>query len=88
MNISYGITVYNEADELNKLLEVLVHKTNSEDEIIVCIDDTNGEDDAVSFVLDSWTQQYAHSKLDVQTHRHLEGLLKSFLKPLCRQLTL
>ena len=63
MKISYGITVHNEADELNKLLEVLVHKTNSEDEIIVCIDDTNGEDDAVRFVLDSWTQQYAHSKM-------------------------
>ena len=63
MKISYGITVHNEADELNKLLEILVHKTNSEDEIIVCIDDTNGEDDAVRFVLDSWTQQYAHSKM-------------------------
>ena len=63
MNISYGITVYNEADELNKLLEVLVHKTDAEDEIIVCVDDTNGEDDAVRFVLDSWTQQYAHTKI-------------------------
>ena len=63
MNISYGITVYNEADELNKLLEILVHKTDAEDEIIVCVDDTNGEDDAVRFVLDSWTQQYAHTKI-------------------------
>ena len=63
MNISYGITVYNEADELNKLLEILVHKTDAEDEIIVCVDDTNGEDDAVRFVLDSWTQQYAHTKM-------------------------
>ena len=63
MNISYGITVYNEADKLNKLLEVLVHKTDAEDEIIVCVDDTNGEDDAVRFVLDSWTQQYAHTKM-------------------------
>ena len=63
MNISYGITVYNEADELNKLLEVLVHKTDAEDEIIVCVDDTNGEDDAVRFVLDSWTQQYVHTKI-------------------------
>jgi glycosyltransferase involved in cell wall biosynthesis len=63
VNISYGITVYNEADELNKLLEILVHKTDAEDEIIVCVDDTNGEDDAVRFVLDSWTQQYAHTKM-------------------------
>ena len=37
MKISYGITVHNEADELNKLLEILVHKTNSEDEIIKAI---------------------------------------------------
>ena len=59
MNISYGITVCNEADELNRLLEVLIHKTDKEDEIVICVD---GDDDKVRFVLDSWTQQYAHSK--------------------------
>ncbi|MAH44024.1 hypothetical protein CL614_09980 [archaeon] len=59
MNISYGITVCNEADELNRLLEVLIHKTDEEDEIVICVD---GDDDGVRFVLDSWTQQYAHSK--------------------------
>ena len=59
MKISYGITVHNEADELNKLLEILVHKTDEEDEIVICVD---GEDDGVRFVLDSWTQQYAHIK--------------------------
>jgi len=59
VKISYGITVHNEADELNKLLEILVHKTDSEDEIVICVD---GEDDGVRFVLDSWTQQYAHTK--------------------------
>ena len=60
MKISYGITVHNEADELNKLLEILVHKTDTEDEIVICVD---GDDDAVRFVLDSWTQQYAHTKM-------------------------
>ena len=60
MKISYGITVYNEADELNRLLEILVHKTDEEDEIVICVD---GEDDGVRFVLDSWTQQYAHAKM-------------------------
>ena len=59
MKISYGVTVHNEEKELNKLLEVLVHKTDSEDEIVICVD---GEDDGVRFVLDSWTQQYAHIK--------------------------
>ena len=60
MKISYGITVYNEEDELNRLLEILVHKTDKEDEIVVCVD---GDDDGVRFVLDSWTQQYAHAKM-------------------------
>ena len=60
MKISYGITVHNEADELNRLLEILIHKTDAEDEIVVCVD---GDDDAVRFVLDSWTQQYAHTKM-------------------------
>ena len=59
MNIRYGITVYNEADELNRLLEILIHKTDEEDEIVICVD---GDDDGVRFVLDSWTQQYAHAK--------------------------
>ena len=59
MNISYGITVCNEADELNKLLEILIHKTDKEDEIVICVD---GDDGGVRFVLDSWTQQYGHSK--------------------------
>ena len=60
MKISYGITVHNEADELSRLLDILIHKTDEEDEIVICVD---GEDDGVRFVLDSWTQQYAHAKM-------------------------
>ena len=60
MKISYGITVHNEDDELNRLLEILIHKTDAEDEIVICVD---GDDDGVRFVLDSWTQQYAHAKM-------------------------
>ena len=70
MKISYGITVHNEADELNKLLEILIHKTDKEDEIVICVD---GEDDAVEFVLQSWTQQYGHDKLIRVYQRKLEG---------------
>ena len=69
MQISYGITVHNEADELNKLLEILVHKTDKEDEIVICVD---GDDDAVRFVLDSWTQQYADKKTIKVYQRKLE----------------
>ena len=62
MKISYGITVHNEADELNRLLEILIHKTDPEDEIVICVD---GEDDAVEHVLRSWVQQYGHEDMKV-----------------------
>jgi len=70
VKISYGITVHNEADELNKLLEILIHKTDAEDEIVICVD---GDDDGVRFVLDSWTQQYAHAKMVKVYQRKLDG---------------
>ena len=70
MKISYGITVHNEADELNKLLEILIHKTDPEDEIVICVD---GDDDGVRFVLDSWTQQYAHAKMIKVYQRKLDN---------------
>ena len=70
MKISFGITVHNEADELNKLLEFLIHKTPESDEIVICVD---GDDDEVRFVLDSWTQQYAHTKTIKIYQRKLEG---------------
>ena len=70
MKISYGITVHNEADELNRLLEILIHKTDKEDEIVICVD---GEDDGVRFVLDSWCQQYGHNKLIKVYQRKLNG---------------
>jgi len=70
MKISYGITVHNEADELNKLLEILIHKTDTEDEIVICVD---GDDDEVRFVLDSWAQKYADKKLIKIYQRKLDG---------------
>ena len=70
MKISYGITVHNEADELNKLLEILIHKTDVEDEIIICDDFSNKE---TQFVIQSWAQQYGHNKVIKVYKRHLEG---------------
>ena len=55
MKISYGITVHNEADELNKLLEILVHKTDKEDEIVVCVD---GDDEKVEAVLGEFLSEH------------------------------
>ena len=70
MKISYGITVYNEEDELNKLLNILIHKTDVEDEIVVCVD---GDDDGVRFVLDSWVQEFAHAKTIKVYQRKLDN---------------
>ena len=70
MKISYGITVHNEHEELNKLLEVLVHKTDSEDEIVICID---GNDEKVQEVITSWVQQYGSNKDIIVYNRKLDG---------------
>jgi len=75
LKISYGITVHNEADELNKLLEILIHKTDKEDEIVICVD---GNDEKVQEVITSWVQQYASDKVDkikdiIVYNRKLDG---------------
>ena len=72
MKISYGITVHNEADELNRLLEILIHKTDKEDEIVICVD---GEDDRVQEEITSWVQQYGHEDMTTINvyQRKLEG---------------
>jgi glycosyltransferase involved in cell wall biosynthesis len=72
LKISYGITVHNEADELNKLLEILIHKTDKEDEIVICDDYS---DDETQFVIQSWVQQYGHDDMKVIKvyQRKLEG---------------
>ena len=70
MKISYVITAHNEADELNKLLEFLIHKTQPDDEIVICDDFS---DDDTQFVLQSWSQQYADAKVIKHYERKLEG---------------
>jgi glycosyltransferase involved in cell wall biosynthesis len=47
MKISYGITVHNEADELNKLLKFLVETIREEDEIVICDDYSDGPTQSV-----------------------------------------
>ena len=70
MKISYGITVHNEADELNKLLEILVHKTQPDDEIII-VDDFS--DEKTQEVISSWSQQYLDAKVIAWYQRKLDG---------------
>ena len=52
MKISYGITVHNEAEELQKLLEVLNKNVDKEDEIVVCVD---GDDEKVEGVIELYS---------------------------------
>ena len=70
MKISYGITVHNESDELNKLLEILVHKTQAEDEIVIVQD---GDDKKVEEVISSWMSQYLDAKGIYWWTRKLDG---------------
>ena len=70
MKISYGITVHDEADELNKLLEILIHKTDENDEIVICDDYSNEE---TKDVITSWSQQYADAKVIKYYERKLDG---------------
>jgi len=51
VKISYGITVHNEAEELNRLLEVLLKNIDEEDEIVICDDFSNRE---TIDVIDHW----------------------------------
>ena len=67
MKISYGITVHNEADELNKLLDVLNRNIDKEDEIVVCVD---GDDEKVEAVLG---ESLASWHTDIVYKRKLEG---------------
>jgi len=54
VKISYGITVYNEAEELHRLLDILNLHIDSEDEIVVCVD---GDDEKVEAVLGEYLSE-------------------------------
>jgi glycosyltransferase involved in cell wall biosynthesis len=66
MKISYGITVHNEAEELQKLLDILVNKIDDEDEIVICVD---GNDNDVKSVVD----KYSIDSRVVDYKRKLDG---------------
>ena len=66
MKISYGITVHNEADELNKLLEVLLDGIDEEDEVVICVD---GNNESVKNVID----KYSIDSRVIDYNRKLDG---------------
>ena len=70
MKISYGITVYNEADELFKLTNVLIKNIDKEDEIVICVD---GDDDDVKLVLSNFKKTYGWKYDIIVYNRKLDG---------------
>jgi len=52
LNISYGITVHNEVDELEKLLGKLLVNMDEEDEVVICVD---GDDIGVKDVIELYS---------------------------------
>ena len=78
MKISYGITVHNEAEELQKLLQVLNKNIDKEDEIVVCVD---GDDEKVEAVLgeslSSWQNYIVYKrKLDGNFAEHKNSVIE------------
>ena len=59
MNISYGLTVCNEAEELKNLIEYLLPKIQKTDEIVVVYDQNRVTDDVHS-VLASYSEVKAY----------------------------
>lgn len=51
MNITYGITVCDELDEIKKLLPFLIWNKDNEDEIIILYDEKNGNEEVLNFLL-------------------------------------
>ena len=70
MKLSYGITVHKEHEELNQLLELLIHNTDQEDEIVIVDDFSNQE---TQDVIGSWVQQYSDKKVIRVFQRKLDG---------------
>ena len=70
MKISYGITVHNESNELNTLLEILVNKADTEDEIVIVQD---GDDKEVGEVISKWMNETLDWKGIYWHTRKLDG---------------
>ena len=66
MKISYGITVHNESEELENLLEKLLLSIEEQDEVVICVD---GDDKNVKGVIES----YSTDSRVIHYNRKLDG---------------
>ena len=84
MVISYAITAHNETEEINKLLEFLIHNTDKEDEIVI-LDDFS--DEKTQEVFTSWQAQYGDLKTIKVEQRKLNKNFaeqKNYLTRMCK----
>ena len=84
MVISYAITTHNETEEINKLLEFLIHNTDVEDEIVI-LDDFS--DEKTQEVFTSWQAQYGDLKTIRIEQRKLNKNFaeqKNYLTSMCK----
>ena len=66
MKISYGITVHNESDELEKLLSTLLVSIDEQDEVVICVD---GNHEGVKNVI----KLYSIDSRVIHYNRKLDG---------------
>ena len=69
MKLSYGITVYNEAEELFRLTDLLINNIDKEDEIVICVD---GNDEKVKLVLENLQKTYQWNSNIIIYNRKLD----------------
>ena len=77
MKISYGITVYNETEELERLLSTLLVGIDDEDEVVICVDGNHeGVKDVIKlYSIDSRVIHY-NRKLDGNFADHKNSVIE------------
>ena len=77
MKISYGITVYNETEELERLLSTLLVGIDDEDEVVICVDGNHeGVKDVIKlYSIDSRVIHY-NRKLDGNIADHKNSVIE------------
>ena len=77
MKISYGITVHNEVEELEKLLGILLVNIDEQDEVVICVDgDDNGVKDVIElYSIDSRVIHYDR-KLEKDFAAHKNSVIE------------
>jgi len=77
LKVSYGITVHNEVEELEKLLGILLVNIDEQDEVVICVDGNNkGVKDVIElYSIDSRVIHY-NRKLDGNFADHKNSVIE------------